>query len=129
MVVTNTLLVHHVNLYVNFYCLRFLAFLICQFHNHSCFGFAKITLTILCRRECVYGKNAGPLPPPPEVINHDNAVAEQNLKNLNAEKQSTSSESVSSLSFYLWSFLRMGKTSMSGFTITLGKFYCTLRRH
>ncbi|CAK9320226.1 unnamed protein product [Citrullus colocynthis] len=46
------------------------------------------------KRESVYGKNAGPLPPPPEVINHDNAVAEQNLKNLNAEKQSTSSESV-----------------------------------
>ena len=36
----------------------------------------------------MYAKSAGPLPPPPEVINHDNA-----------ENQSSSSELVTSFSF------------------------------
>ncbi|XP_031739618.1 E3 ubiquitin-protein ligase RGLG3-like [Cucumis sativus] len=49
---------------------------------------------LLCRRESVYGKSAGPLPPPPEVINYDNAVANQILENAKAEKHSSSSESV-----------------------------------
>ncbi|XP_023003248.1 E3 ubiquitin-protein ligase RGLG3-like isoform X2 [Cucurbita maxima] len=46
------------------------------------------------KRESVYSKSAGPVPPPPEVINHDNAVANQNLIKANAERQSSSSESV-----------------------------------
>ncbi|KAE8647047.1 hypothetical protein Csa_022918 [Cucumis sativus] len=52
------------------------------------------------KRESVYGKSAGPLPPPPEVINYDNAVANQILENAKAEKHSSSSESVTSLLFY-----------------------------
>ncbi|KAL0543610.1 hypothetical protein IC582_018710 [Cucumis melo] len=46
------------------------------------------------KRESIYGKSAGPLPPPSEVINHDNAVAIQNLEHAKAEKHSSSSESV-----------------------------------
>ncbi|KAE8648278.1 hypothetical protein Csa_017790 [Cucumis sativus] len=55
-----------------------------------------ITLQLMAtvRRESVYGKSAGPLPPPPEVINYDNAVANQILENAKAEKHSSSSESV-----------------------------------
>nr|AKQ06188.1 E3 ubiquitin-protein ligase RGLG1-like protein [Momordica charantia] len=46
------------------------------------------------KRESVNGTSTRPLSPPPEVINHDNAVANQDLKNVNAEKPSASAESV-----------------------------------
>ncbi|XP_031737977.1 E3 ubiquitin-protein ligase RGLG4-like isoform X2 [Cucumis sativus] len=54
----------------------------------------KRKLMATVRRESVYGKSAGPLPPPPEVINYDNAVTNQILENAKAEKHSSSSESV-----------------------------------
>ncbi|XP_031737974.1 uncharacterized protein LOC116402606 isoform X1 [Cucumis sativus] len=77
----------HIFFAFNFYIMQFFSCTIFQ-------GGVIFQYPLNERRESVYGKSAGPLPPPPEVINYDNAVTNQILENAKAEKHSSSSESV-----------------------------------